>query len=286
MNTTDSIQPHFIHGPLEAWRDAPVSSACGGILVCRKGSATLLHNFRKWQLSEGSVMTFFPNDMLFIEAASEDFDASVLVYSAEMLRSASLQVEDVVYEWLRNDCCTSDPWVYDLTAATFSLLEFYLKDGMFASSGQIILLQLKAYFLGLCDRVRRLGADLIAGTGRERRTKELFNLFMEMLEKEYRTCHSVKYYAGKLSITPKHLTTVTRKISGKSAKELIDEYIIMQLKLSFSEPAVSIKETAWSYNFPSTAFLCSYFSKRTGMTPMQFRRRQLSGENADAGSGR
>lgn len=279
MKQSKNIPPHFVNGNLACWRLSATTLDYGGILICRKGSGTILHNFRKWEISEGATMAFFPNDMVKLESASEDFDTRMLAYSAEMLRSASLQVEDTVYEWLRNDCCTTDPRVFDITSSTFRLLEFYMDSNMPASSGQIMLLHLKAYFLGLHDSVissmKTCNTD---GSAKGNRIKEQFNLFMEMLEKDHMTCHSVSHYAGKLSITPKHLSTITKRISGKSAKDLIDEYVVMQLKLCFSGSSVSVKETAWKYNFPSTAFLCSYFARHTGMTPMQYRRMHSTGK--------
>lgn len=272
MSENDNFLPHFRRGPMKEWSDSTVCLGYGGILVCRKGSGTLLHNFRKWDIREGTVMTLFPNDTVHLAYAGGDFDAEMLAYSSDLLRSASLRLEHVVYEWLRNDCCTADPWVFRLTAATFDLLEFYMEEDRFESSREIILLHLKAYFLGLYDTVRKEIASSRIKTSRGNRIREQFNIFMEMLEKQYRSHHDVNHYAGKMSVTPKHLTSITHAVSGKSAKEIIDEYIVMQLKLSLTGSTVSIKEIAWEYNFPSTAFLCRYFSRHTGMTPLQYRR--------------
>lgn len=272
MRQNENFEPYFLKGALTAWGNAPVSIGYGAILVCSKGSAVIAHNFRRWEVREGTVMTLFPNDTVHLQSADSSFSTEMLVYSAEMLRSASLQLEHVVYEWLRNDCCTTDPWVFRLTSATFGLLGFYMEEGRFGSSREIILLQLKAYFLGLYDTVMQNPAERRSTAGRGDRIRDQFNLFMEIMEKEYRAHHDVNYYAGRLSVTPKHLTTITRRVSGKSAKELIDEYIVMQLKLTLTSTTASIKEIAWDYNFPSTAFLCSYFSSRTGITPLQYRR--------------
>lgn len=272
MRQNEYFGPHFLKGSLTGWSNAPVSIDYGAILVCRKGSAVIAHNFRRWEVREGTVMTLFPNDTVHLQSADSSFSAEMLVYSAEMLRSASLQLEVVVYEWLRNDCCTTEPWVFRLTATMFDLLGLYMEEGRFNSSSEIILLHLKAYFTGLYDTVMHNHAEKMAAAGRGDRIREQFNLFMEIMEKEYKTHHDVNYYAERLSVTPKHLTTITRRISGKSAKELIDEYIVMQLKLTLTSTTASIKEIAWDYNFPSTAFLCSYFSSRTGITPLQYRR--------------
>lgn len=272
MDQAGNISTHFLKGSLQEWRHAARCVGYGGILACEKGHGTLLHNFRRWEISQGAVMSFFPNDVIQLESASDDFDARVLVYSAETLRAASLQLESVVYEWLRNDCCTTDPWVFRLTESTFSLLGFYLEDRTFGTSGSIVLLHLKAYFLGLHDRVVKSRSLSAVPTRRENRIRQQFNMFMELVEKDYRSFHSVRHYADELSVSPKHLTTITKRITGKPAKELIDEYITMQLRLSLSDTDASIKEIAWDYNFPSTAFFCSYFEKRTGLTPHQYRR--------------
>lgn len=96
MRQNENSEPYFLKGALTAWGNAPVSIGYGAILVCRKGSAVIAHNFRRWEVREGTVMTLFPNDTVHLQSADSSFSTEMLVYSAEMLRSASLQLEHVV----------------------------------------------------------------------------------------------------------------------------------------------------------------------------------------------
>ena len=51
---------------------------------------------------------------------------------------------------------------------------------------------------------------------------------------------------------------------------LINEYVVMQLKLSLCSGNTSMKMLAGEYNFSDLSFFCRYFKQHTGMTPMQF----------------
>lgn len=251
----------------------------GGMMLCTSGSALASHNFRKWDLSGGTVLTFFPNDILRIGDVSDDFSARLLTYSPELLRSASLQIEDVVYEWLRKDCCNSSKQVFSITSTMFTLLELYAVDIAPEAFEKILLLQLKAYFTGLYDRVRRYHMAELIELKKKNRFTEQFNNFMSLLEKEYKGNHSVAYYASRLCVTPKHLTAITKRVAGKSAKELIDDYLIIQIKLALSETSMSIKEIAWDFNFSTFAFFCRFFSSRVGISPLRYRHgRKESGQ--------
>lgn len=264
-------QAHSGANGIPSWISSAQPSKYGGIVLCRSGNAVMRHNFQTWDVVPGAVLTFFPNDVIHLEPVSDDFYAEILRYSPDILREASMHIEDVVYEWLRNDCCNVSEKVSSITAATFDLLRIYLSDRTFMSSDRILLLHLKAYFLGLYDHVRMNHAGEMYGLVRRNRIHEQFNLFMEILEKEYRDSHDVSYYAGRLSITPKHLTAVTKKIAGQPAKEIIDQYLIMQIRLVLSETSRPVKEIAWDFNFPSFSFFCRFFRHRTGQTPLQYR---------------
>ena len=43
--------------------------------------------------------------------------------------------------------------------------------------------------------------------------------------------HDVTFYADSLDITPKYLNTIVHHATGCTTKEVIDHYLVMQLKL-------------------------------------------------------
>lgn len=105
-----------------------------------------------------------------------------------------------------------------------------------------------------------------------RRTNELFNMFMEDLEQYYMKSHDVAFYAGKLNITPKYLNTIVRNMTGHTTKNIIDQYVTLQIKLQLRNSEKSVKQLSWDFNFSDESFFCRYFKLHTGLTPQQFRK--------------
>lgn len=248
----------------------------GAILLCTGGLGTVRVGFKEWQLSGGTVITLFPNDVVALYDTSPDFAVETLGYGKAMLREASLQVEHAVYSRLRNDRCRAgSPTVTGIVEATFALLRIYTANFSRACADRIVLYQLKAFFLGYYDYISANGSG--PGDAGSRRVNELFNDFMERLESDYRRAHSVAYYAAAMNITPKYLNNIVRLITGHTTKNVIDHYVILQLKLCLRDNGRSIKQLAWDFNFSDESFFCRYFKQHTGMTPQQFRKSKANG---------
>lgn len=256
--------------PLSELRDEQTVIDYGAIMICRHGTATINVDFKSWRLNAGAVITLFPNDVVQVSNASDDFEVETLRYDPAMLREASLQIEHTVYHALRKDRCRDNEGVVtQIVDYMFALLRTYFKQVECRCTDQLVLYQLKAFFLGFYDWVvRNQQTTDDKGT---RRTNELFNQFMELLASDYRLSHDVGYYADKLCITPKYLNTITKTVADHTPKTLIDHYVLLQLKLQLRNSDISIKQLAWDYHFSDTSFFCRYFKHHTGLTPQQFR---------------
>ena len=265
---------------LGRWRTEDQVIDYGVIMICREGSAALRVNFSTWRLSPGAVITLFPGDMVVVTESSIDFSVEMLQYSASLLREASLQLEQTVYSHLRADRCrTESPVLTKIINNMFALLGVYFSQPDCICLDQLVLLQLKAFFIGFHDYMYRSPGERKDEEGSPR-VRELFSRFMMEMENRFRQSRDVAYYASLLHITPKYLNLITRRVSGHTAKTLIDQYVILQLKLSLRSEGKSAKQLAWEYHFSDLSFFCRYFKQHTGMTPMQFVK-SLSAEGAD-----
>lgn len=81
----------------------------------------------------------------------------------------------------------------------------------------------------------------------------------------------VKWYAGQLSVTPKYLTAITRRISDRSVSEWIDEAVLADIRRLMIHTEESMKGIAVAVGFNNAAFFGKYVKHHTGMTPMQLR---------------
>ena len=103
------------------------------------------------------------------------------------------------------------------------------------------------------------------------RAEEYFRQFTELLGEHYKHERSVGFYARQLCITPKYLTTLIKRISGKSVSEWIDNYVILEAKTLLKYSNMSVQEIAYYLNFPNQSFFGKYFKSHTGMTPSAYR---------------
>ena len=101
----------------------------------------------------------------------------------------------------------------------------------------------------------------------------LFHQFMSLLH-EHPHQREVQWFAGKLNITPKYLSEITKARSGKSASEWIAEVTVAELTHLLRHTTASIHDVAREMEFPNTSFFCQYTKKHTGMTPNHFRKQK------------
>ncbi len=101
----------------------------------------------------------------------------------------------------------------------------------------------------------------------------IFNRFMQMLNNEEHKYQPVKAYAARLFITPKHLSFVCKKVSGKNASELIQVAVTEEIVRMLHDPTISVKEIAWRMGFDSLSFFGKYVKNRLGVAPNVYRRR-------------
>ena len=272
---------------LEEWQDGPQVITYGAILICRKGQAVLNVNYKDWEMYEGAVITVFPNDVVELKVKSEErrvknsnaevddkasFEVEILKYNASLLREASLQLEQTVYSSLREDRCRQDsPVVTHIINSMFSLLKVYFNQSECTCISQLVLLQLKAFFVGFHEYLQRNPQFRPEDEVKSYRVRELFNRFMMLMERDYKQSRDVNYYADLMHITSKYLTNIVRQVTGHTPKTIIDQYVILQLKMQLQRTSQSIKEIAWEYHFTDVSFFCRYFKKHTGLTPQQVR---------------
>jgi AraC-like DNA-binding protein len=102
------------------------------------------------------------------------------------------------------------------------------------------------------------------------RQEEFFKDFLYLLDINYATNRSVNFYAEKLHISPKYLSSITISHTGISASKIIEDYVVFQIKQQLYTNTKSIKEISKELNFQSQSFFGRYFKRVTGMSPREY----------------
>lgn len=106
---------------------------------------------------------------------------------------------------------------------------------------------------------------------RNDRSTYIFRKFVEKVAADDGSHRSVSYYADMLCYSPKHLSTVVKKVSGKAPLTIINEHAIERIKYQLKHSDLSMKEIADLFNFANPSFFGKFVKQHLGMSPQQYR---------------
>lgn len=103
------------------------------------------------------------------------------------------------------------------------------------------------------------------------RKLEIYNTLMDTIATECSARNNVEYYSGRLSITPRYLSQITKAISGRTPKELIDDYLIKEVETQLLSGELSLKQIASKYGFSSQAQFSKFVQKMCSCSPSEYK---------------
>ncbi len=106
-----------------------------------------------------------------------------------------------------------------------------------------------------------------------RPTHEAFAWFRDHIEEHFDSWHKVSEYADRLGYSARTLNRLARHNTGLSAKELIDERVVLEAKRQLSHSDTSVSVIAEQLGFDDASNFSSYFRRHAGATPGAFRTR-------------
>ena len=97
--------------------------------------------------------------------------------------------------------------------------------------------------------------------------------FLTLLKQYHQEERTVNFYADKMCISPKHLSSVIKQMSHKTAHEIIADFVTMTAKRLLKTTTMSIQEISDELNFANQSFFGKFFKQNTGQSPSAYRRK-------------
>nr|WP_302831513.1 helix-turn-helix domain-containing protein [uncultured Bacteroides sp.] len=256
---------------LEFFLNRLVKMNNGVLLFCQTGEADITIDLEKYHIVPNTNIVLLPRSIFSVTAASKDFKIHYFSYSEEIFKAICFRFEPAFLHFIKeNACCThtqEEPLkaVHGLIEASNAI--YAEKENRFRDAIAQNMLQI--FFLDTYDKVQRLFTkEQIEGSNRK---DELFKKFINLVQNHCATQRDVAFYAAQLCISTRYLSAITQQMGDNSAKEIIDEFLILELKVALQSTDLSLKEIADRYHFPDQSFFGRFFKKHTGMSPKAFR---------------
>ena len=143
----------------------------------------------------------------------------------------------------------------------------------FSSALSVYLTQGKKMEEALAMAQDFINVELARERNLQGRSSDLYNQFISQVVNYCRTYSDVHFYADQLNVSSRYLAQVTRRISGKTPKNIIDEYIVKEIERELTTTTHTVQEIANGFGFSSQAHLTKFFKKMKGVTPSLFRQK-------------
>ena len=242
--------------------------------VGTEGETSLTSNLQEFRLKKDSLFIFSPKHILQVQSNNR-FKAHLIVIAPDFLKRINIDTKRMMPLFLQFGSlpCMELTHAESQSLRSFiSMVEQELKGSETDFSSEIIGGLIAATIYKVGDILTHyLTEHPEVDSPMHNRAEEYFKQFTELLGEHYKHERSVGFYAQQLCITPKYLTTLIKRISGKSVSEWIDNYVILEAKTLLKYSNMSVQEIAYYLNFPNQSFFGSYFKRNAGMSPSQYK---------------
>ena len=237
------------------------------ILLIKNGWATPVINMMQRRFEAGDLVFLGSNGILQYKDASADIQGIGLSISDELFSLAiGNRIPRAFDGHLRDFQLHLEPAQQEFLDQLHLMLYQHLKqpDG----SSQVTL-HLVSALLWYVDNLWSRHEQ----TDRKNQSREqrLFTDFIQLVSEFAPEHHTIDFYASRLCITPRYLSTVVKQASGRSAKQWIDEALVTRIKIDLLHTQKPITRICDDMNFPNPSFLTKFFKRMTGKTPSHFR---------------
>ena len=104
------------------------------------------------------------------------------------------------------------------------------------------------------------------------RTAYIVKQFLQLLSTDVsRTQRDVRYYADRLHVSSKYLSSTVKRVTGHSVSSYIDRHTVPIVKDYLADERLSLSQIAELMNFTSLSYFSRYCSKHLGQSPSEYR---------------
>ena len=110
---------------------------------------------------------------------------------------------------------------------------------------------------------------------RKSAAEALTERYATLIVQDFRSGQTVADFAGRLGVTPTHLTRACRAACGKTAAQMLTERVVWEARKMLTHDRAPIRDIARSLGFSSAGYFTRFMQQHTGKAPSALRRRVL-----------
>ncbi len=256
--------------------DVPVKPGVVSLVLLNKGDGTVSINETDHNIHDNSLIIILPNYNIKRRInrgyAQEGYIVSI---SIDAITNLSIKTEFMIPMFMMFQSLPIINLSDEEKGSLFKYFELLYNEEK-GENSEIKFLICSSIIQSLTYKISEILRSRFIGEYEKHSSKSSIRIFKEFIKlatTDFREHRDVAYYANKLCVTPKYLSTIVKEISKNKASKWIEILVISEAKNLLHYSDMTIQEIAYNLNFPNPSFFGAYFKKYTGMTPGEYRKR-------------
>jgi len=262
---------YILAGPDRRYHNEPYRTETFAIALLEKGTVKLQAGLNKQIVNAPALISVGPSVIRNFKKTDDESQLQILFFTKEYLLEQQTNVfflnQYDFFEDNRKHVILLDSKQNEKFAQLFALISDVVNHKHKHESAIV-----RSYIFILMNEIEALHDEEKITDLKKDYINSLFFQFKALLEKEYLKNRSVSFYAAQLHTTPKYLSSLVKKQTGRTAGGIINEAIILEAKVLLQNYLFSIGQISDHLNFSDQSVFGKFFKINTGMSPNEYRR--------------
>ena len=239
----------------------------GRIMRILQGKAKFCINLMEHTLNDNDIAIAPPGSLVQILEMTPDYDAQMIAVDNDFL--PTIHRESLTDSYQQHGIVTKLPETEWLQAGDyFKLIWETVQEKPFRREIVQHLITALLYYIMYIDK-RNQDSFLLQASHQEK----LFRRFVSLVNEYGKNERNVGFYADKLCLTPRYLSTVIRQVSQRTVTEWINQAVILEAKVLLKHSDLLVYQISDELEFPNPSFFSKFFKRMTGMTPQEYQKK-------------
>ncbi|UZT97787.1 AraC family transcriptional regulator [Chryseobacterium fluminis] len=254
--------------------DKPFRPDNPAFIFIKSGTIKLKQHFRDLELSANMFMVTDPQTIYEMVSVSDDFQSRMVSYKREFISALSLKFNRLItYRYFRQQMNIGVPFQQDEMDVVWKSVNFlkYILDSEteMTYKKEIVEHLFSVFCYQMAGIIAQEDSNSMSQMSRQ---EEIVFVFLTDLAAHHLQEQTVEFYAERQSITTRHLSSVVKAITGRSASQIIALIVMNEAKVLLNSSNKPVSEISALLGFSDQYSFSHFFKKHLGESPTQYRR--------------
>lgn len=223
-------------------------------------------NYTEFRISSGGFFVVLPHRLFSVVSCSPDLELKIFLLSTDFILSLPVPPD---FQMLKKadvcPCLQLDDLVSEDIKALCKMIKRY-NEGISVGLVKNALMH-SIIFMVSSSYERIEHAEVQTYSRPEVLTRRFFDLLLQY----YQTERASSFYADRLCVTAKYLSTVIKQTTGYPLLSWVYDVVVLAAKRYLKTTSLTIQQVSEALNFSTPSSFVRFFRQRTGYTPLEYR---------------